>query len=572
MKTALEETLVSVTLPEMGESVTEGSIVEWRKNAGDYVAEGDALVEVTTDKVDVEVPAPASGVVTAIHAREGEAVAVGTVLAEIDTSKTEGAKPAAQRGGPPAPPAAGNGAPAAPPPAPKPPAARGDGSSAGLADAPARRMAERLGIDLKLVRGTGPDGLILRSDVLAAGDGARRTSAAPAPPLPPIPPGAALTRLKGPAAALAGYMETSLTIPTATSFRSVQVDVLDARRKELNGAVRATGRAERISFTHVIAYALVRAAQEMPFITYSFRRDDAGAPARLEPGVHLGLAVDTERKDGSRSLLVPVIRSADTLDFAAFRARYEELVAAARDGKLTADDLQGASFTLTNPGGIGTVASVPRLMLGQGAILATGAIGYPPGFSTANEQSLRLLGVSRVMQITSTYDHRVIQGAQSGEYLRRVDELLAGQGRILRGDLRVARAAGRGLAASRARSRRRRGARAVGRDAARRRGGNGDRLRIPPSRPSGRAPRSPRRRAGRRFVARAADLRPDARAAERDSGGGAAREGSRQHARRRLAAPARKRTARRSPTRSSTSPTPISACGCATTSSRGATR
>ncbi len=113
-----------------------------------------------------------------------------------------------------------------------------------------------------------------------------------------------------------------------------------------------------------------------------------------------------------------------------FGRKYEELVAKARENKLVADDLQGASFTLTNPGGIGTVASVPRLMMGQGAILATGAIGYPAGFAGANEQSLRLLGVARVMQITSTYDHRVIQGAQSGEYLRRVDELLQGRDRF----------------------------------------------------------------------------------------------------------------------------------------------
>jgi 2-oxoglutarate dehydrogenase E1 component len=236
-----------------------------------------------------------------------------------------------------------------------------------------------------------------------------------------------LAPLKGPAAALTGYMEQSLSIPTATSFRSVQVDVLDARRKELIGAIKAAGRSERVSFTHLIAYAMVRAAQELPFITYSFRRDEAGAPARLEPGINLGLAVDTERKDGSRSLVVPVIRDADRLDFAGFRVKYEELVARARQNKLAADDLQGASFTLTNPGGIGTVASVPRLMAGQGAIIATGAIGYPPGFANANEQSLRLLGVSRVMEITSTYDHRVIQGAQSGEYLRRVDELLQGK-------------------------------------------------------------------------------------------------------------------------------------------------
>lgn len=420
MNSALEQTLVSVTLPEMGESVTEGSIVEWRKNVGDFVAEGDPLVEITTDKVDVEVPATVSGVVTRILAREGENVAVGSVLAEIDASKTDGkpAKPAAR----------GNGAPSAtPPPAAPTTAARGEA----IADPQARRIAERLGVDVNLVRGSGPNGLIMRSDVLAQSESARRrTSSKPGvegPPLPPIPAGAIVRPLRGPAAVLAGYMEQSLTIPTATSFRSVPVDVLDARRKELNGGIRAAGRSERISFTHVIAYALVRAAHEMPFITHSFRRDESGAPARVEPGVHLGLAVDTERKDGTRSLVVPVIRNADALDFAAFRTQYEELVTKARENKLGADDLQGASFTLTNPGGIGTVASVPRLMAGQGAILAAGAIGYPPGFATANEQSLRLLGVSRVMQITSTYDHRVIQGAQSGEYLRRVDELLQGK-------------------------------------------------------------------------------------------------------------------------------------------------
>jgi len=418
MKPVLEETLVRVALPEMGESVTEGSVVQWRKNVGDFVAEGDPLVEVTTDKVDVEVPATASGVVTQILAREGETVAVGSVLAEIDTSKSA-ATPTVS-------PSTGNGAavPAKPSPA---PIAPPGSSGAGIADPQAQRIARQLDVDLSRVRGSGPNGLILRSDVLAAVESARRAPTAPGPPLPPIPPNARLTALKGPAAALTGYMEQSLSIPTATSFRNVPVDVLDARRKELNGAIRALGRSERVSFTHLIAYALVRAAQELPYITYSFRRDEAGAPARLEPGVHLGLAVDTERKDGTRSLVVPVIRDADTLDFAAFRNKYEELVAKARENKLAADDLQGASFTLTNPGGIGTVASVPRLMAGQGAIIATGAIAYPPGFATANEQSLRLLGVSKVMELTSTYDHRVTQGAQSGEYLRRVDELLQGR-------------------------------------------------------------------------------------------------------------------------------------------------
>ncbi len=294
MEAVLEQTLVRVTLPEMGESVTEGSIVEWRKNLGDFVAEGDALVEVTTDKVDVEVPAPASGVVVKILAREGEAVPVGAALAEIDTSKSEAPTASSPSNGAPA------AQPAAAPRPPVTPAAAPPGE--GLADYAARRTAQRLDVDLARVRGSGPDGLILRSDVLAAADGAKRTLPSSAIALPPVPRDATVVALKGPAAALSGYMEQSLTIPTATSFRSVPVDVLDARRKELNGAVRAAGRGERISFTHVIAYALVRAAHEMPFITHSFRRDESGQPVRVEPGIHLGLAVDTERKDGSRSL------------------------------------------------------------------------------------------------------------------------------------------------------------------------------------------------------------------------------------------------------------------------------
>ena len=408
---------VDVTLPEMGESVTEGSIVEFRVKVGDRVSEGDTIVEVTTDKVDVEVPAPVSGVVTRLDAKAGDVVSVGAKLAEIDAASAQSAPVTP----------AGNSAREATPKAPEPAAAPRPGAAASLQ---AKRIARKLDLDLASVRGSGPDGMILRADVNALAARPRSNAVAGAtaanPPLPPIAAGTNVTPLKGPAAALTGYMEQSLTIPTATSFRTLSVDVLDARRKELNAALQRAKRLEKISFTHIVAFALVRAAAELPFITYSFRRDEKGAPTRIEPGIHLGLAVDSERKGGTRFLVVPVIKHAAALDFAGFYAAYQELVAKARDNKLGADDLQGASFTLTNPGGIGTMASVPRLMAGQGAILATGAIGYPPGFQSAGEEALRSLGISKIMQMTSTYDHRVVQGAQSGEYLRRVDQLLQG--------------------------------------------------------------------------------------------------------------------------------------------------
>ena len=416
--------LITVAMPEMGESVTEGSIVEWKRKVGDFVSEGDGLVEVTTDKVDVEVPATSAGVVTKILAAEGATVAVGAPLVELDANASGPAV------------APTNGKPVAAAPkaavASSTPAAPRSGEV--VATQQARRIAKKLGLDLSRVRGSGPDGLILREDVdhhaqenpSSYGASGSGPGPAAAVQLPPVASDAKVTTLKGPVGTLATYMEQSLTIPTATSFRTITVDVMDARRKELSAAIKAAGRNEKVSFTHIIAYAMVRAAAEIPAITAHFRREN-GTPQRVEPGVHLGLAVDSERKDGQRFLVVPVIKNAAALDFAGFRDAYEALVAKARDNKLTADDLSGASFTLTNPGGIGTVASVPRLMAGQGAIIAAGAIGYPPGFAKANESMMRQLGVQKVMTMTSTYDHRVIQGAQSGEYLRRVDELLGGK-------------------------------------------------------------------------------------------------------------------------------------------------
>ena len=250
-----------------------------------------------------------------------------------------------------------------------------------------------------------------RAEVLGRGEKGEVPSAAPprTSPLSPLP--SALTPITGPAGRLVQNMTDSLSVPTATSFREITVDVLDARRRELNARLATTGK--KISYTHLIGYAIVRGARDLPVMTHAFQDVD-GKPHRFDPhGVNLGLAVDVEKKDGSRALVVPVIKHADGMDFATFHATYESLVEKARGNKLLPDDFAGATITLTNPGTIGTVASVPRLMKGQGSIIATGAI--------------RQIGPAKVMTITSTYDHRVIQGAESGMFLRRLDGLLQGE-------------------------------------------------------------------------------------------------------------------------------------------------
>ena len=224
---------------------------------------------------------------------------------------------------------------------------------------------------------------------------------------------------------LAKAMDESRAVPTATSFRTIAVDTLDAKRKALNGVLNERGM--KVSFTHLVAWAIVRAAKDYPVMTRVFEQRD-GKPFAIEGGpVNLGIAVDVERKDGSHSLMVPAIKGADGLDFAGFHSYYEDLITKTRESKLSADDFQGTNISLTNPGGIGTVASVPRLMSGQSAIIATGSIAYPPEWAHATPERLRQLGVSKMMTLTSTYDHRVIQGAESGAFLRRIDQLLQGQ-------------------------------------------------------------------------------------------------------------------------------------------------
>jgi 2-oxoglutarate dehydrogenase E1 component len=415
---------VQIQMPEMGESVTEGIVLEWHVAEGDFVSEGDTVVEVSTDKVDAEVPAPADGVITKLIAAVDDEVPVGGPLAEMEPGSDTGssgstAGPVAAGDPPPLPvgEASSGAVPPTAPPADGAEKASGANGGDGVRATPvARRVAAERGVDLGAVNGSGPGAKVTKDDVLAAADGGNGAAA--------LETGEAKA-LRGPAAMLAQAMGESREVPTATSFRTVAVDTLDAKRKALNAQLKERGL--KVSFTHLIAWAIVQAAKEWPVMARSFEERE-GKPFAIEGGpVNLGIAVDIERKDGSRSLMVPAIKGADGLDFAAFHSYYEELITKTRESKLTADDFQGTNISLTNPGGIGTVASVPRLMKGQSAIVAAGAIAYPPEWRHAGDDRLRRLGVSKTMTLTSTYDHRVIQGAESGAFLRRIEQLLEGE-------------------------------------------------------------------------------------------------------------------------------------------------
>src|SRR3954468_5584923 len=406
--------VVDIVTPAGGESVTEGTILEWSVKVGDAVEDGQAVVEISTDKVDMELPAPTAGTITEILAEEGETVTVGQVIARMQLGAGAGvAKPKAEP--------SGNGAAAAEATAPTAPAIPDDAKVSPVA----ARVAAAEGIDLSSVAGSGPNGRITKADVLGRiGNGSTAAppkdgdGAAPAPsPAAPATADGSSTLLKGGAAMLARYMDESRSIPTATSFRTITVTAMDTRRKQLkNGG-------QNVPLTPLIAYAISQAAQhDMPVMTHHFDSSD-GKPHRVDDGqVNLGIAVDVEKKDGTRTLMVPVIRDAGRKNSPDFKAAFDELIEKARTNTLTADDLTGANISLTNPGGIGTIASVPRLMVGQGTIVATGSIAYPVGLQNIGD----MIGAEKVMTMTSTYDHRVIQGAESGRFLQVVEAYLQG--------------------------------------------------------------------------------------------------------------------------------------------------
>ena len=356
---------------------------------GDQVADGQTVVELSTDKVDMELPAPTAGTITEILFEEGDVVTVGQVIARMQAGAGAPSSPAKAE------PQPTNGATQAvphqtrrSPPSPRaspPPRA----STSPRSPAAARRAASR-----------------------------SPTSSTPRTATAPSPRASNGTVIKGAAAMLARYMDESRAIPTATSFRTITVTTMDARRKQLKAA------GQKVSFTHLIAYAIALAVQnDMPVMAHHFEEVD-GKPHRFDDGaVNLGIAVDVEKKDGTRTLMVPVIRDAGRMSFPDFVAAFGVLIDKARTNSLQADDLAGANISLTNPGGIGTISSVPRLMTGQGTIVATGSIAYPVGLGNIGD----MIGAEKVMTMTSTYDHRIIQGAESGRFLQVVEGYLQGE-------------------------------------------------------------------------------------------------------------------------------------------------
>ena len=247
-------------------------------------------------------------------------------------------------------------------------------------------------------------------------------------PIPTLvtPSASTLEPIRGVSARVVQSMEASLSVPTATSVRAIPAKLMIDNRTVINNHLKRA-RGGKVSFTHIIGYAMIKAMRAMPEMN-AFYGEIEGKPAIGKPEhINLGIAIDLAKPDGSRQLLVPSIKGCEDLDFAQFWASYEETVRKARSGTLTVEDFAGTSVSLTNPGTIGTVHSVPRLVQGQGLILGVGAMDYPAEFLGASEETLANLAISKVITLTSTYDHRIIQGAQSGDFLRRIHEILLGE-------------------------------------------------------------------------------------------------------------------------------------------------
>ncbi len=420
---------VSVTLPALGESVTEGTITRWLKKVGDTVAADEPLVEVSTDKVDTEIPAPASGVLLAIRVPEDATAAVGAELAVIGAADAAPAAPAA-----PEPVAAAPTAPAAPVPAPAAaaaatpaPTATPNGDDEPYVTPLVRKLAAEKGVDLATVIGTGVGGRIRKQDVLAA---AIPPPPAPAPPAPGTPAASpasspASAPATSPAAASAGLRGTTApmsrlrrviaermveSLQTSAQLTTViEVDV--TRISQLRDRAKREFESRegvKLTFLPFFAKAAIEALAAYPIVNSSM--DAAAGTITYHGEVNLGVAVDTDR-----GLLVPVVRDAGDLSVAGLARRIADLAERTRTNKVSPDELSGGTFTITNTGSRGALFDTPILNMPQSAILGTGAVVKRP--VVISDDGSDVIAIRSMVYLALTYDHRLVDGADAARFL-----------------------------------------------------------------------------------------------------------------------------------------------------------
>jgi len=433
------ETAVDVVMPQMGVSVSEGTITKWLKQEGEQIEADEPLLEISTDKVDTEVPSPASGTVTQILAQEGETVAVGTTIAVIGGS---GAPPAAAPAAPePAAPAAAPAAPAvqaeAPAPSEPAPAAEHFGNGKAFVSPVVARIASEHGVDPAAVEGTGRGGRVTKKDILAfvesgaaapAPAPAAAPAAAPAPAAPTKPaapaaaappqPGETLEPMTAMRRGIAEHMRRSLdTSAHVTSAIEVDMSRIVAARETLKQEYQS---AYGVNPTYLafIGKATVEMLREFPLVNGEIR----GESIVTRNYVNLGIAV--ELQDG-KGLIVPVIRNAETMNLLGIAKRIADIAAKARNKQLLPDDVQGGTFSITNPGGYGTFHGTPVISQPQSAILGTYALVKRP-WVVQDELGNDVIAIRPLMNITLTYDHRLVDGAYAGRFLKALRERLEG--------------------------------------------------------------------------------------------------------------------------------------------------
>jgi pyruvate dehydrogenase E2 component (dihydrolipoamide acetyltransferase) len=449
-------TAVDVVMPQMGVSVSEGTITKWNKQVGDRVDADETLLEISTDKVDTEVPSPTSGVVTEILVSEGETVEVGTVLARIGGEGAAAAaapvEPATQPAAEAAEASASEGETAAEEPkelaSPAPaaePAPGGNGKS--FVSPVVARIASEHGIDPSQVPGTGNGGRVTKKDIQAFIDSGAQATPAPAAPTPapptappavPAAPAPAAVQAPTPAQAgqeaappgqgetyepmtamrrgIAEHMRRSLdTSAHVTSAIEVDmskvVQIREKLKKEFQSAYGVNP-----TYLAFVARAATETLREYPWVNGELRGDKIVT----RNYVNLGFAV--ELADG-KGLIVPVVKNAETLNLLGMAKAIADVAKRARDKQLAPDDVTGGTFTITNPGGYGTFHGTPVISQPQAGILGTYAIVKRPWVIT-DENGADAIAIRSMMNLTLTYDHRLVDGAYAGRFLRDLRERL----------------------------------------------------------------------------------------------------------------------------------------------------